>query len=293
MTNKNYTKDKKIINLKNGTLSVPYPNCISKTKQESFAFEQEYGHENTKPLLFDRKKPQKNLSFNFVTTFLELPRTGPGQQYGFNYFTSNTNSELKHNNFIDDYSCERRKTKKLHGVECVVTNDQKKRTRFERYELKNIVFKALIKSDPDLNTCKKTTIGEKRLCRNPRSVKKTAKMKIFSLPQHLELERCVSMSNEEKRLVHRSKVYCYKLKSLYDARGEFKDFRDHLPLGPRLKFQVIIVKSISMASCSKVRNRCILTGHASCLPGFGLSRISFRKYAGLGLIPGVGKAINK
>ena len=82
MTNKNYTKDKKIINLKNGTLSVPYPNCTSKTKQESF--EQEYEHENTKPLLFDRKKPQKNLSFNFVTTFLELSKQG--QQYGFNYF---------------------------------------------------------------------------------------------------------------------------------------------------------------------------------------------------------------
>lgn len=308
MTNKNYTKDKTIINLKKkfGTLSVPYPcNPKSKTKQVCESFEQEYEYENnfSKPLLFDRKKTQKNLSFNYITTFLELPRPGPGRQSRCNYFRPNINPELKHSNYIDDYSCERRKIKKLHGVGCMVANDQKKRTRFEKCELKNIVFKSLIKSNPNLNTCKKIAIGEKKLSKYESEAypveKQVSNSKLFF---HLQSG---SSTNEELRIRKKAKlfasfsqafcstVYCYKFLSLNDTRVEFKDFSNHLPLGPRLKFQVVIVKNISMASCSKVRNRCILTGHASCLRGFGLSRISFRKYAALGLIPGVEKAINK
>lgn len=41
---------------------------------------------------------------------------------------------------------------------------------------------------------------------------------------------------------------------------------------------------------SNIRNRCILTGRSSIIGKFRLSRISFRRYAGQGLIPGLVKA---
>nr|UCS09813.1 ribosomal protein S14 [Percursaria percursa] len=43
---------------------------------------------------------------------------------------------------------------------------------------------------------------------------------------------------------------------------------------------------------SKLRNRCILTGRASIIGKYPLSRITFRRYAGKGLIPGLVKRNN-
>ena len=40
---------------------------------------------------------------------------------------------------------------------------------------------------------------------------------------------------------------------------------------------------------SRVRNRCVLSGHSRALRGYALSRIAFRTVAGRGLVPGLRK----
>lgn len=66
-------------------------------------------------------------------------------------------------------------------------------------------------------------------------------------------------------------------------------------VGPRLIFNPIVYKNylVSYGCFSKIRNRCILTGHKTGLRKFGLSRIMLRKWAGLGKIPGMTKATNR
>ena len=211
----------------------------------------------SKPLLLNKNKAKKNLSFNYLVTFLNASKQQRSYRWGYNNLKFSFNLKLKIKNFIDQYSCERRKAKRLDGhfTRMCLINDKKKRTRFDKCELKNILLKALIKSDVNLNKYKQT-------------------------------QTYLSPYNK----------HSYKLISLRNARpGVGLNARDNsrLPLGPGLTFQIIIVKNICSASFSKVRNRCILTGHSTCLRGFGLSRISFRRYAALGLLPGVIKAINK
>ena len=42
-------------------------------------------------------------------------------------------------------------------------------------------------------------------------------------------------------------------------------------------------------SLTRIRNRCVLSGHRTSLGTYGLSRIKFRQLAGLGCLPGVFK----
>lgn len=66
----------------------------------------------------------------------------------------------------------------------------------------------------------------------------------------------------------------------------------HNLLGPRLVLlsPVRHVFLAKLGSFSKIRNRCILTSRNTVLHKFGLSRIMFRKLAGLGVLPGVIKS---
>lgn len=63
-------------------------------------------------------------------------------------------------------------------------------------------------------------------------------------------------------------------------------------LGSRLVLDKVFKSSFltSHGAFSKVRNRCILTARNTTYCKFGLSRIMFRKLAGLGMLPGVLKS---
>jgi ribosomal protein S14 len=53
------------------------------------------------------------------------------------------------------------------------------------------------------------------------------------------------------------------------------------------------IKKTKQNTYTRIRNRCVLTGRNSTLKKFRLSRIIFRKQAGLGQLPGVSKRLNK
>nr|YP_009560598.1 ribosomal protein S14 [Ulva compressa]ARO34891.1 ribosomal protein S14 [Ulva compressa]ATP01463.1 ribosomal protein S14 [Ulva compressa]AZP40152.1 ribosomal protein S14 [Ulva compressa]QDF43139.1 ribosomal protein S14 [Ulva compressa] len=58
--------------------------------------------------------------------------------------------------------------------------------------------------------------------------------------------------------------------------------------GPGLILEQLINRQFTKKQViSKIRNRCIITGRSSIIGKFRLSRISFRCYAGRGLIPGL------
>nr|YP_010003043.1 ribosomal protein S14 [Ulva sp. TM637]AZP40073.1 ribosomal protein S14 [Ulva sp. TM637] len=65
----------------------------------------------------------------------------------------------------------------------------------------------------------------------------------------------------------------------------------HLPyIGPGLILEQSINRQYTKKQgISNIRNRCIVTGRSSIIGKFRLSRISFRRYAGQGLIPGLVK----
>nr|BBE20945.1 ribosomal protein S14 [Ulva ohnoi] len=72
----------------------------------------------------------------------------------------------------------------------------------------------------------------------------------------------------------------------------FKDFNKvNLPyIGPGLILEQSINRQYTQKQgISNIRNRCIVTGRSSIIGKFRLSRISFRRYAGQGLIPGLVK----
>jgi ribosomal protein S14 len=73
-----------------------------------------------------------------------------------------------------------------------------------------------------------------------------------------------------------------------------KTYKPQNPLnlfGPRVVLDRSIRRAflVKAAGFSKIRNRCILTAKSTALFKFGLSRIMFRKLAGLGKLPGVVK----
>lgn len=80
-------------------------------------------------------------------------------------------------------------------------------------------------------------------------------------------------------------------KTNFNFRSKLKS-NHHALLGPRL----VLISRVRRAflakhgSFSKIRNRCILTARNTVLNKFGLSRIMFRKLAGLGMIPGIIKS---
>nr|YP_010003085.1 ribosomal protein S14 [Ulva sp. TM708]AZP40118.1 ribosomal protein S14 [Ulva sp. TM708] len=58
--------------------------------------------------------------------------------------------------------------------------------------------------------------------------------------------------------------------------------------GPGLILEQLINRRFTKKQgISNIRNRCIVTGRSSIIGKFRLSRISFRRYAGRGLIPGL------
>nr|YP_010021571.1 ribosomal protein S14 [Ulva rigida]QOL10412.1 ribosomal protein S14 [Ulva rigida] len=58
--------------------------------------------------------------------------------------------------------------------------------------------------------------------------------------------------------------------------------------GPGLILEQLINRRFTKKQgVSNIRNRCIVTGRSSIIGKFRLSRISFRRYAGRGLIPGL------
>nr|WVH39708.1 ribosomal protein S14 [Ulva taeniata] len=61
-------------------------------------------------------------------------------------------------------------------------------------------------------------------------------------------------------------------------------------IGPGLILEQSINRQYTQKQgISNIRNRCIVTGRSSIIGKFRLSRISFRRYAGQGLIPGLVK----
>nr|YP_009172341.1 ribosomal protein S14 [Ulva fasciata]ALG35700.1 ribosomal protein S14 [Ulva fasciata]AML79976.1 ribosomal protein S14 [Ulva fasciata]QBR54766.1 ribosomal protein S14 [Ulva lactuca] len=72
----------------------------------------------------------------------------------------------------------------------------------------------------------------------------------------------------------------------------FKDFNkvNLSYIGPGLILEQSINRRYTQKQgISNIRNRCIVTGRSSIIGKFRLSRISFRRYAGQGLIPGLVK----
>jgi len=62
---------------------------------------------------------------------------------------------------------------------------------------------------------------------------------------------------------------------------------------PSYGFNRSLRKKYNKSGLTQIRNRCILTGHATGFRNYGLSRIMLRKYAGLGQIPGMTKATHR
>lgn len=79
---------------------------------------------------------------------------------------------------------------------------------------------------------------------------------------------------------------------LYQLDIRFNEaFHKNLPyIGPGLILEQSINRQYTQKQgISNIRNRCIVTGRSSIIGKFRLSRISFRRYAGQGLIPGLVK----
>nr|ULC80536.1 ribosomal protein S14 [Ulva rigida] len=79
---------------------------------------------------------------------------------------------------------------------------------------------------------------------------------------------------------------------LYQLDIRFNEaFHKNLPyIGPGLILEQSINRRYTQKQgISNIRNRCIVTGRSSIIGKFRLSRISFRRYAGQGLIPGLVK----
>jgi ribosomal protein S14 len=56
-----------------------------------------------------------------------------------------------------------------------------------------------------------------------------------------------------------------------------------------LVYSVFVKMKRKKGTITRIRNRCIISGRSRILGTFGLSRISFRRLAGLGQIPGLVK----
>lgn len=79
-------------------------------------------------------------------------------------------------------------------------------------------------------------------------------------------------------------------KLLHNPLNNFNQaLNNHLPYaGPGLILEQLINRRFTKKQAiSNIRNRCIITGRSSIIGKFRLSRISFRCYAGRGLIPGL------
>lgn len=79
-------------------------------------------------------------------------------------------------------------------------------------------------------------------------------------------------------------------KALWTWDKENSALKSKSSIGPGLILERSIYgQYIKKQGISKIRNRCIVTGRSSIIGKFRLSRISFRRYAGQGLIPGLAK----
>lgn len=77
---------------------------------------------------------------------------------------------------------------------------------------------------------------------------------------------------------------------LYQLDIRFNEVNNLPYIGPGLILEQSINRQYTQKQgISNIRNRCIVTGRSSIIGKFRLSRISFRRYAGQGLIPGLVK----
>nr|YP_010437022.1 ribosomal protein S14 [Ulva meridionalis]UTA96496.1 ribosomal protein S14 [Ulva meridionalis]UTA96556.1 ribosomal protein S14 [Ulva meridionalis]UTA96613.1 ribosomal protein S14 [Ulva meridionalis]UTA96665.1 ribosomal protein S14 [Ulva meridionalis]UTA96718.1 ribosomal protein S14 [Ulva meridionalis] len=77
----------------------------------------------------------------------------------------------------------------------------------------------------------------------------------------------------------------------FAAKAKGKSFKKNSPyIGPGLILEQSINRQYTKKQgISNIRNRCIVTGRNTIIGKFRLSRITFRRYAGQGLIPGLVK----
>jgi ribosomal protein S14 len=89
-----------------------------------------------------------NCNFNLLTQFLESPRQIKKciNKNNVNIFNGAFMNTTK--NFICQGSCERWQNKKINSKFRTIISDQKKRSKFEKHELKNIVLKTILTTSP-------------------------------------------------------------------------------------------------------------------------------------------------
>lgn len=89
-----------------------------------------------------------NCNFDLLTQFLESPRQIKKciTKNNVNLFNGAFMNNTK--NFICQGSCERWRNKKINTKFRTIISDQKKRSKFEKHELKNIVLKTILTTSP-------------------------------------------------------------------------------------------------------------------------------------------------
>lgn len=195
------------------------------------------------------------------------------------------------------------KTTKLNDSQMTILNTNKNLIQFSLFNkinLKcNINLKKLYKqNNVELNN-KSLLNSTNHLKLNPISLKPKVLKSLGSYAKintdqyrrtgyaHKELDRYVLkalLSSKSRCLIkpNKNKVNTYKTKKNYAFKNvSFSDLGFVLPVNRKISKKV--------NANTRLRNRCVLTSHPTSLAKLGISRMSFRRLAGFGKLPGVFK----
>lgn len=119
-------------------------------------------------------------------------------------------------------------------------------------------------------------------CANVRSSQKKSLTYVFEKKRLLSSYRSIISDQDRRSRFEKRELENQVLKSALRMNSQTAFGFERLLLSPKIRS-----RCHPGGSLTRVRNRCVLSAHKSCVRNLGLSRIKLRQLAGLGCLPGL------